>query len=215
MQRLRYGATRDVIETVILALIVFLLAREVVQNFQVDGASMNPTLADGNFVLVNKFAYKQLEVGPFDALIPGRDNGDFVFGGPDRGDVVVFQSPGDNSRDFVKRVIGLPGDRIEVRDGLVIVNGQALDEHEYISSPPAYAYPTGGLPAIVPPDHYFVLGDNRNASEDSHRFGPIHKRLLVGEVIFRWWPRDDFGGGGSRDLVTLTGADLQKVTASP
>ena len=215
MQRLRYGATLDVIETVILALIVFLLAREVVQNFQVDGGSMNPTLHDGNFVLVNKFAYKHVDVGPFDFLVPGRDNGDFLFSGPDRGDVVVFHSPGDNSRDFVKRVIGIPGDRVEIRDGLVMVNGQALDEREYIFSPPTYTYPAGGLPSVIPPDHYFVLGDNRNASEDSHRFGPIHKRLLVGEVIFRWWPSDVIGGGGSRDLVDIDGADVQKAAASP
>ena len=80
MQRMRYGATRDVIETVILALIVFLLAREVVQNFQVEGSSMDPTLNDADFVLVNKFSYKEVDLGPFDFLIPGRSNGDFLFG---------------------------------------------------------------------------------------------------------------------------------------
>lgn len=209
MQRLRYGATRDVIETVILALIVFLLAREVVQNFQVEGSSMSPSLSDSDFVLVNKFAYKEVDLGPFDFLIPGRSNGDFLFGGPSRGDVVVFRSPSDNSRDFVKRVIGLPGDRIEVRGGQVLVNGQELDESAYISSPPAYTYPSGGMPSVVPPEHYFVLGDNRNASQDSHVFGPIHRRLLVGEVIFRWWPWGEIGGGSGRDLVTLDGERLR------
>jgi len=208
MQRLRYGATRDVIETVILALIVFLLAREVVQNFQVEGSSMDPTLNDADFVLVNKFSYKEVDLGPFDFLIPGRSNGDFLFGSPSRGDVVVFHSPSDNNRDFVKRVIGVPGDRVEVSDGRVFVNGAELDESSYILSRPTYTYPTGGMPAAVPPEHYFVLGDNRNASQDSHVFGPIHKRLLVGKVIFRWLPLSDIGGGGGHDLITIDGSRL-------
>lgn len=208
MQRLRYGATRDVIETVILALIVFLLAREVVQNFQVEGSSMDPSLRNADFVLVNKFAYKEVDFGPFDFFVPGRSNGDFLFGGPDRGDVVVFHSPSDNSRDFVKRVIGIPGDRVEIRSGGVFVNGAQVDESGYILSAPTYTYPSGGMPAVVPPEHYFVLGDNRNASQDSHVFGPIHKRLLVGKVIFRWWPWGDIGGGGGRDLITIDGGRL-------
>lgn len=209
MLRLRYGAMREVIETVLLALIVFLLIREVVQNFQVEGSSMDPTLSNADFVLVNKFAYKQVDLGPFDFLIPGRRNGDFLFGGPSRGDVVVFHSPSDPERDFVKRVIGVPGDRIEIGGGEVRVNGQLLDEGAYIHSAPTYSYPQGGMPAVVPPKHYFVLGDNRNASQDSHVFGPIHQRLLVGEVIFRWLPLDSIGGGGSRDLVTIDGSEVR------
>ena len=205
MQRLRYGPVREILETVLLALIVFLLARAVVQNFQVEGSSMAPTLEHSNFVLVHKLAYAQLNLGPFDFLIPGRDNGEFLFGGPGRGDVVVFHSPSDPSRDFVKRVIGLPGDRIEVRGGEVLVNGQGLDERQYIRSAPTYPYPQAGLPLVVPPKHYFVLGDNRNASLDSHVFGPIHERLLVGAVIFRWLPLDSIGEGGGRDLVTVDG----------
>jgi signal peptidase I len=205
MYKLRYGPARDVIETVILALIVFLLAREVVQNFQVEGSSMVPTLTDADFVLVNRFAYREVDLGPFEFLIPGRNNGDFYFGGPKRGDVVVFNSPFDETRDFVKRVIGVPRDRIEIRDGRVMVNGEALDEAAYISGPPAYTYPHDGMPSVVPPEHYFVLGDNRNASQDSHIFGPIHQRLLVGEVIFRWWPAGEVGGGGGRALVTEQG----------
>ncbi len=205
MQRLRYGPAREIIETVLLALIVFLLARAVVQNFQVEGSSMAPTLEHSNFVLVSKLAYGRVNLGPLDFLIPGRDNGDFLFGGPQRGDVVVFHSPSDPDRDFVKRVIALPGDRVEVRDGEVLVNGRALEERQYIRSGPTYRYPQAGLPLVVPPKHYFVLGDNRNASQDSHVFGPVHERLLVGAVIFRWLPLDSIGGGGSHDLVTAGG----------
>jgi signal peptidase I len=208
MQRLRHGPIRDILETALLALIVFLLARSVVQNFQVEGASMDPTLQHSNFVLVNKLAYQTVNLGPFDFLIPGRDNGEFLFDGPARGDVVVFHSPADPERDFVKRIIGLPGDRVEARDGQVFVNGAPLDEGAYIRSAPTYRYPQGGMPVVVPPEHYFVLGDNRNASQDSHVFGPIHQRLLVGAVIFRWLPLDGIGGGGGLELRTAAGGPV-------
>jgi signal peptidase I len=193
---LRSGPLRDVIETIILALLVFLLAREAIQNFQVEGTSMVPTLEDSEFVLVDKFSYWEIDVGPFDFLIPGRSNGDYLFGGPSRGDVIVFHSPNDPSRDFVKRVIGLPGDIVEVRDGRVIVNGVPLEETEYTTAPPNARHE----PEPIPQDHYFVMGDNRNNSQDSLIFGPIHKSSLVGKVIFRWFPVDRIGGAGSRTL---------------
>ncbi len=199
---LRYGPLRDFVETAILALLVFLLAREAVQNFQVEGSSMTPTLRDDQLVLVNKIGYWEVDLGAFDFLIPGKSNGDYLFGGPSRGDVVVFQSPFDESRDFVKRVIGVPGDVIEVREGIVFVNGSPLAEDEYTTAPPTYSLG----PSPVPPNHYFVLGDNRNASQDSRVFGPIHRRLLVGKVILRWFPLDMIGGGGSHDLLTADGA---------
>ncbi len=198
---LRYGPLRDVLETVILALIVFLLAREAVQNFQVEGSSMERSLSDNQFVLVNKVAYREVDLGPFDFLIPGKSNGDFLLGGPSRGDVIVFESPFDPRRDFVKRVIGLPGDVIRVEDGLVFVNDIPLAEDDYITARPTYRAP----PVTVPPEHYFVLGDNRNASQDSHIFGPIHRDLLVGKVLFRWFPLSEIGGAGSHDLVSTNG----------
>ena len=202
---LRYGPLRDVLETVILALIVFLLAREAVQNFQVEGSSMETTLSDSQFVLVNKLAYRAIDIGPLDAIIPGKSNGDYLFGGPKRGDVVVFRSPFNDDRDFVKRVIGLPGDVMEVRGGVVFVNQTPLAESDYITAPPSYTLSR----LVVPPEHYFVLGDNRNASSDSHIFGPIHKDLLVGKVIFRWFPLDRIGGAGSRELVGQDGMVVQ------
>ncbi len=198
---LRFGPLRDVLETIILALLVFLLAREAIQNFQVEGTSMMPTLEDSDFVLVDKFSYWEIDVGPFDFLIPGRSNGDYLFGGPSRGDVIVFHSPNDPSRDFVKRVIGLPGDIVEVRDGRVIVNGVALEETEYTTAPPNARQE----PEPIPQDHYFVIGDNRNNSQDSLIFGPIHKSSLVGKVIFRWFPVDRIGSAGSRTLEGSNG----------
>ena len=207
---LRYGPLRDILETIILALIVFLLAREAVQNFQVEGTSMEPTLSNEDFVLVNKLAYRQLGIGPFDALIPGKSNGDFIFGSPDRGDVIVFHAPTDESRDFVKRVIGLPGEIVEVREGLVFVNRVQLDDSALTNG---LAVGSHG-PTIVPPSHYFVMGDNRNASQDSRSFGPIHQRLIVGEVWLRWFPLDSLGGGGSAELEPASDVRLP-VTQAP
>ena len=201
---LRYGPLRDILETIILALIVFLLAREAIQNFQVEGSSMELTLSDSEFVLVNKLAYQEVNLGPFDVLVPGWSNGDFLFGGPSRGDVVVFRSPFDETRDFVKRVIGLPGDVVEVRNATVFVNGVALAEEDYVTAPPSYT----AQPVTVPPEHYYVMGDNRNASQDSYIFGPIHEDSLVGKVIFRWFPLGKIGTGLSRDLVDAAGVTL-------
>lgn len=178
------GPLREIIETAILGLVVFLLAREAVQNFQVEGRSMEPTLATSELVLVNKFAYWDINLGPFDALIPGRSNGDILGDGPERGAVVIFRPPYESENDFVKRVIGLPGDTVEIAGGRVLVNGAELLEHDYVSAPPEYRWG----PATIPPDHYFVLGDNRNSSQDSHVFGPIHRERIVGEVLFRWFP---------------------------
>ena len=201
---IRSGPLRDIIETVILALVVFLLAREAVQNFQVEGSSMVPSLEDNEFVLVNKVSFWDVDLGPFDFLIPGRSNGDFLFGGPDRGDVVVFHSPFNEPRDFVKRVVAIPGDTVKVRDNTVFVNGLPLDESAYIAAEPVYTLE----PTTIPANHYFVLGDNRNASQDSRVFGPIDGDLIVGEVLFRWFPLDKIGGGGSRDLITSDGVKL-------
>ena len=201
---LRYGALRDIIETAILGLIVFVIAQTAIQNFQVEGSSMFPTLRDSEFVLVNKVGYWEVDLGPLDFLVPGRSNGDFLFSGPDRGDVIVFKSPSGEGRDFVKRVIGLPGDSVEIRDGRVFVNDVELLE-DYISAPPTSTVER----RVIPPEHYYVLGDNRNGSSDSRAFGPVHQSLLVGEVIFRWLPLDKIGGGISDGLQRADGTRLE------
>lgn len=202
---LRAGPLRDVIETLILALLVFLAAREAVQNFQVEGSSMFPTLHNADFVLVNKLAYRSWDLGPFDFLLPGKQNGDYIFHGPKRGDVVVLLSPQDHSRDFVKRVIGEPGDVIEIRDGRVFVNDQALEESAYIDASSQSDF----SPTIVPPDHYFVMGDNRDASSDSRSFGPVPRSLIIGRVWFRWYPLDRIDAGISHPV------GFTEATAAP
>ena len=198
------GPLREIIETVILGLVVFLLAREALQNFQVEGRSMEPTLETSELVLVNKFAYWEINLGPFDALIPGRSNGDLLGGEPERGSVVIFRPPYESRNDFVKRIIGLPGDLVEVSAGRVFVNGVELLEDDYVQAPPDYRWG----PARIPPDHYFVLGDNRNSSQDSHVFGPIHRERIVGEVMFRWFPFDRITTAISKNAVSVAGEPL-------
>ena len=201
---LRHGTLREIIETAILGLLVFLLAREAVQNFQVDGRSMAPTLASNELVLVNKIGYWEVNLGPFDVLLPGKSNGDFLISGPHRGSVIIFRPPYRSPHDYVKRVIGLPGDLVEVTGGRVLVNGVELGEADYISGPPNYQWG----PAVIPPEHYFVLGDNRNSSQDSHLFGPIHEDQIVGEVMFRWFPFDEITSGISNEVRDLEGKVL-------
>lgn len=156
-------AVREVLQTLILAVVLYFLIDLVVARVRVENISMLPTLQPGEFVLVNKMAY---------------DLGDF-----ERGDIIVFHySP---EEDYIKRVIGLPGDEVQIGNGQVLVNGQPLDE-PYISAPPQY---TGAW--LVPEGSLFVLGDNRNQSSDSHRWGFIREDSVLGEAMVVYWPLDE------------------------
>lgn len=187
---------REIAETVILALLIFLLVRAVVQNFQVEGSSMNPTFEHEWYVLVNKSLYWEINLDTVSKFIPFVDPGDdptrYLFRGPKRGDVVVFRSPtvpeDAPERDFIKRIIGLPGETIEVHDCTVFIDGLPLDE-PYIDERPRYTHE----PETIPPDHYFVLGDNRNNSSDSKNWGPLPKENLIGQAWLIYWPRSAFG----------------------
>ena len=152
----------DIIETLILAVVLFFGINAVSARVRVDGFSMRPTLDDGEFVLVSKLNYKLSNV--------------------QRGDIIVFHYPMDPEQELIKRVIGLPGDRIEVDKGIVYVNGQALEE-PYIAAPPAYSSQWN-----VPEDRLFVLGDNRNDSSDSHSWGFLPFENVVGKAVLIYWP---------------------------
>jgi signal peptidase I len=182
---------RDLIETVILALLIFVGVRAMVQNFRVEGSSMEGTLHDGQYILVNKAAYFRVDMSFLDFL-PFYDAGDnpvhYIFGGPHRGDVIVFRFPNQTERDFIKRIIGEPGDEVQVKDGLVFINGKALDE-QYILERPNYNFG----PDIVPDGQYFVLGDNRNNSYDSRSWGYVPEDDIVGKAWVSYWPFSDFG----------------------
>jgi signal peptidase I len=194
--RLLGRGLRELAETLVLALLIFLLVRSVVQNFQVDGRSMEPTLDNGWYLLVNKSLYWEINMEAIDKFIPfvdpGSDPDRYIFRAPKRGDIIVFrapeQTPGSPERDFIKRIIGLPGETVEVHDCTVYIDGQALEE-PYIQERPTYTYP----PEVVPPGHYFVLGDNRNNSSDSHSWGMLPKGNIIGQAWLSYWPWSHFG----------------------
>ncbi len=168
-----------------LALLVFLGVRLAVQNSVVEGASMTPTFHDGEFVLVNKLAYRTFDV----SWVPFLDAEEWTpFGTLSAGDVVVFKSPGDANRDFIKRIVATEGQTVEVRGGRVYIDGVARDE-PYLAEPPVYEYG----PVTVPSGELFVLGDNRNSSYDSHSWGPLDATRVIGRADFRYWPFDRLG----------------------
>jgi signal peptidase I len=156
---------RDVIEAGGMALILFVALQATVQNTVVEGQSMEPNLIDGQRLLVNKLAYR--------------------FGEPMRGDIVVINSPRGTSEKLIKRVVGLPGETIELRDGRVFINGQLLEEH-YHPSVGMRPHPL----THIPPNHYFLLGDNRDHSGDSRVWGTISADFIVGQAWVSVWPPD-------------------------
>ena len=182
---------RELVETLLLALLIFLAVRSAVQNFKVEGESMFPSLENGQYIIVNKLAYAQIDLGKFD-WFPFFDPGDnpmhHLFGTPKRGDVVVFRSPTNPDRDFIKRVIGVPGDRVEIRSGVVYVNDEPLVE-PYITG--NTGCPCG--PWEVEPGKYFVLGDHRNNSSDSRVIGAIPEESIIGKALFSYWPLSEVG----------------------
>ncbi len=148
-----------------MAVILYFLIDTVVGRVRVENISMQPTLHEGQFLLVNKLAYRL---------------GDFQ-----RGDVIVFHYPRNPSEDYIKRVIGLPGDTVSVENGQVSVNGLVLEE-PYIASPPQYTSSW-----TVPDGQIFVLGDNRNQSSDSHSWGFVPVSNVVGRALVVYWPLGD------------------------
>jgi signal peptidase I len=195
------GLAWELLQTIVLTLAIFLGVRSVVQNFRVEGASMEPTLETSQYLLISKASYFHIEGTPLDRFLPTSRQGstDYLFGGPQRGDVVVFRAPTQPDKDFIKRIIGLPGDTILVKNGQVVVNGAPLDE-AYIHYPATYTYPFDGQPRQVPDANYFVLGDNRPNSSDSHLgwFVPVDN--LIGKAWISYWPPTDWGlmpGGSS------------------
>jgi signal peptidase I len=152
----------DLLETVGLALVLFVIINSVSARVRVDGSSMLPTLHDGEFVLVNRMAYRM--------------------GTPTRGDIIVFRSTTATDLDLIKRIIGVPGDRVTIGEGHVTVNGQVLSE-AYINAAPNYSGEWK-----VPAGDLFVLGDNRNDSSDSHAWGFLPEPNVIGKALLIYWP---------------------------
>jgi signal peptidase I len=162
------GILREVIITVGLALVIFILLQTTIQSSIVLGSSMLPNLQDGQRLIINKAVYH--------------------FRDPERGDIIILHPPIEPQKEYVKRVIGLPGDTVEVRNGKVFVSGTALDE-PYIKDAPNYTMSA----IVVPPNNYFVLGDNRNNSNDSHSGWTVSGDGIVGEAWMRIWPLSQLG----------------------
>jgi signal peptidase I len=140
------------------------------QPVKVEGTSMMPSLVDQERIFVNKFVYRLEPI--------------------ERGDIVVFRYPYDPSKSYIKRVIGMAGDRIRINSGQVYVNGEALDE-SYV--PPEYTDSRSSPEAVVPANSYFVLGDHRSMSDDSRNFGPVNQSFIYGKAVFGYWPMDKLG----------------------
>ena len=169
LRRVRF--LREVVDLVILIGAIYALVNLATVRFIVQGSSMVPSFEEDQFLIVSRMNY--------------------LLGQPDRGDIVVFHNPDDPTEDFIKRVIGLPGETIEIRDAQVFVNDEVLDE-PYIKE---QCSPSSCNNRIwqLEPDEYFVMGDNRNGSKDSRSFGPVMYNHLVGEVVVRYWPPSDWG----------------------
>lgn len=161
MKSFRLG--REIIETIVVALLIFIVVRFAVQTFRVDGISMQPGLHNDEYVMVDKLAY--------------------IFHQPSRGDVIVFHYPLDTTQDFIKRVIGLPGDTIRYNNTSIWVDGVLLKE-PYISS----AENDNSDSLKVPPNEYFVMGDNRPESDDSRSWGFVPNYDLIGKAVVVYWP---------------------------
>lgn len=187
---------RDIIAPVLVGLAVFALFHITLGSFKVYGSSMLPTIEEGEYIMVSKAAY--------------------FFNQPHRGDIIVFDSPQDPRSDLIKRIIALPGDTVEIINDKVLVNDTPLAE-PYTLEPPHYIMP----PEEIPSGHYFVLGDNRNNSSDSHRGWTVPRQNIVGKAWITYWPPYQWGTIPGAALIVspqtagLIGTTLALTTLCP
>jgi signal peptidase I len=178
---------RELVEVVVLAVILYFGISFAVQAVHVEGLSMFATLDDNDYLIANKIDYR--------------------LHAPQRGDIIILRPPTDNSKDFIKRIIALPGERLLISGGFVYINGHKLDE-PYL--PEAWTQlrdwsPSGPDGTVVPPNSYFVMGDNRNRSQDSRVFGFIGRDRIDGRAWFRIWPLSHAGGIYAQVPILETG----------
>jgi signal peptidase I len=167
--------TRDLAVALGLAIVIMIF---LYQPVKVEGTSMNPLLSDQERIFINKFVYR------FEPI--------------ERGDVIVFWYPLDRSKSFIKRVVGLPGETIEIRAGHVYINAEELPD-QYV--PPSYLDGSNYGTRRIPSDSYFVMGDHRDSSNDSRMFGPVTRQFIYGKAVFAYWPVDRFGSLTSTSTV--------------
>ena len=177
----------DTFEVLILTVILFLAIRSVVQNFRIEGHSMEPNFHDGQYLIVNRWAYCPgiyVDIPKVNIRVDLHR----CLWQPKRGDVIVFRYPRNPRRDYIKRVIGLPGETMEIRRGVVYINGKPLAEPYRLNHA---TYNTG--PITLGPDEIYVLGDNRPNSSDSHAWGPLKEKYIIGKAIVSYFPPKYWG----------------------
>lgn len=182
---------RDVVEILLLIVTIYSLVNLATARAVVEGASMQPNFYTGQLVIVNRFAY--------------------YFSKPQRGDVIVLHDPQDPAQDFIKRVVGLPGEVVTIKEGRVYVNDSLLDE-PYI---PRFCTTGCDGQWVLDGQQYFVLGDNRPNSHDSHSFGPIDSKLIVGKAWIRYWPPSDIGVIAHQDYGPVSQTPPPTATPTP
>ena len=201
----RKSTAREYFESIVIAVVLALFVRTfVVQAFKIPSGSMEPNLLVGDHLLVNKFVFAPTASALEDALLPIRDI--------ERGDIIVFKYPEEPERDFIKRVIGLPGDTIEVRNRQVTINGSPIEEpyaHYMfpISDDESNGYDVRARygPVTVPEGHYFMMGDNRDNSQDSRYWGFLPADYVKGRALMIYWsfePSDPSQPGGPLSALT-------------
>jgi signal peptidase I len=190
---------RELIETMLLIGAIYAFVNLATARFVVDGHSMLPNFTTDQFIIVSRLSY--------------------ILGEPRRGDVVVFHYPLQSDRDFIKRIIGLPGETVTILEGRVYIDGRLLDE-PYIENFCRGKSCDGEW--VVPSDNYFVLGDKRGASKDSQDFGPVDRKYIVGRAFVRYWPPGDWGpiqhwkyGQDGAPMPTLTPTFTPSPTLPP
>jgi signal peptidase I len=188
--------TREVIETLILAVLIFFGVRLIVLNFQVDGSSMFPNLENGEMLLVNRNVYMHFDRNNLVDWLPGVDHKDkdvvYPFHPPERGDIIVFNPPNNSDKPYIKRVIALPGETVSFSGGYVYIDGKKLDE-PYLHGVVTKCNRSVCQDVRVPEGDIFVMGDNRENSADSRSFGPVSIDSIIGKAWLTYWPLDDFG----------------------
>jgi signal peptidase I len=181
---------REIMEAVLLALVALLVLQGTVRNFKVEGSSMSPTLQGGQYLVVDQVSYFKLDVERLARIVPFWDasgtDPKFAFDPPTRGEIIVFRYPDDPAKDFVKRVVGLPGETVAVRSGTVYIDGEALREPYLQRSDRSSA-----RELTLGAKEYYVIGDNRRNSNDSRSWGVVPEDNIVGRVFLVYWPWED------------------------
>lgn len=183
---------REVIETALIVVLVYFSIHALILPYQVDGSSMTPNLHNSERLFVSRASYLHVDLNALWNLLPGEDRSStnelYLFGRPDRGDIVVLNPPYPSPNPYIKRVIALPGETVTFHEGSVYIDGKELDE-PYIAGTVATDCSRGQWCSVtVPADSVYVLGDNREDSTDSRSFGPVKDEAIIGKAVFANWP---------------------------